>query len=67
MTTDDSGAKYVLTALLPRLEKAMPGLLDELVAGINADKKAIKTSGKMTPELKKTFNSAANILGRADV
>lgn len=65
MNMDDSAAKYVLTALLPRLEKAMPGLLDELVSGIRADKDAIRNSGQMTPELEETFSSAVNILGRA--
>lgn len=65
MSKNDSGANYVLTALLPRLERAMPGLLDELVSGIRADQEAIKTSGRMTPQLEETFNSAVKILGRA--
>jgi alkylation response protein AidB-like acyl-CoA dehydrogenase len=65
MTTNESGANYVLTALLPRLEKAMPGLLEELASGISADKEAIRDSGKMTLALENVFISAENILGRA--
>lgn len=65
MNKTDAGANYILTALLPRLEELKPGLLDELVAGVNADKKAIQNSGKMTPELEEVFISAKNILCRA--
>lgn len=65
MKTIDAGANYILVALLPRLEELKPGLLEELVRGIQADKAAINNSGKMTPELEKVFHSAEDILGRA--
>lgn len=66
MTAQDAGANYILTALLPRLEKAMPGLLDELVSGVRADRDAIEKTGQMTPELESVFTSAETILGRAE-
>lgn len=65
MKTIDAGASYILVALLPRLEELKPGLLDELVRGVLADKETIKSSGKMTPEIEKVFRSAEDILGRA--
>lgn len=65
MKTIDAGASYILVALLPRLEELKPGLLEELVHGIQADKATIKTSGKMTPDLEKVFRSAEDILVRA--
>ena len=65
MSTNDLGANYVLTALLPRLEEIKPGLIDELVSGISADKEAINNSGKMTPDLEEIFISAEKILARS--
>ncbi|SEK40008.1 hypothetical protein [Pacificibacter marinus] len=64
MKKDDAGANYILTALLPRLEKLKPGLIEELAQGVNADKQAIKNSGKLTSELEEVFISAEKILGR---
>lgn len=65
MNTSDSGARYILTALLPRLEEIRPGLLAELVSGIGQDRAAIEDSGKMTPQIAEAFASAEHILGRA--
>ena len=65
MNKDDAGANYVLKALLPRLEELKPGLLDELLHGVQADKDAIAAAGKMTPQLEDVFHSAERILGRA--
>ena len=62
MEKADSGANYILAALLPRLEELKPGLVSDLVSGINADKEAIIKSGKMSPEVEAVFHSAENIL-----
>ncbi len=62
----DTGATYLLTTLLPRLEASMPGLLDDLAAGVCADRQAIVDAGKMTPEIEEVFRSVAAILGRGD-
>lgn len=65
MNKDDAGANYVLKVLLPRLEELKPGLLDELLHGVQADKDAVAAAGKMTPRLEDVFRSAESILGRA--
>ncbi|WP_226550125.1 hypothetical protein [Celeribacter naphthalenivorans] len=65
MTAQNLGANYVLTALLPRLEKLMPGLCDELLAGIRADKEAINMSGKLTADVEEIFCSAEKILAHS--
>ncbi|WP_417279077.1 hypothetical protein [Celeribacter sp.] len=65
MNAQNLGANYVLTALLPRLEKLMPGLREELLAGIKADKEAIKKSGKLTADVEEIFCSAKKILAHS--
>ncbi|MQY41157.1 hypothetical protein GG681_00740 [Epibacterium sp. SM1969] len=65
-SANSSGANYILAALLPRLEHIKPGLTQDLLAGIRADKAAIESAGKMTPDIEETFCVAEHILAAAN-
>lgn len=65
MNMQDSAATYLLAALLPRLEELRPGLVDELMHGVKADKDSAEKSGQTTPEADAVFRSAERILGLA--
>ncbi|MEM6461883.1 MAG: hypothetical protein AAF724_08210 [Pseudomonadota bacterium] len=56
---------YLMTIVLQRLENLHPGLIQELVDGVNADKDAIAASAKGTPETEEVFESVFSILTRA--
>jgi hypothetical protein len=57
-----AACQYLLAALLPRLDRAHPGLVSELRAGIAADREAMTAAGKLTPEIDRTISEAFRIL-----
>ena len=67
MGTDDpevtaAACRYILIALLPRLERAVPGLLADLQAGIAGDRQAMAATGNLSPELDAVVSEAQRIL-----
>lgn len=70
MAKDDSqvtaaACRYLLVGLLPRLERAFPGLLAELQAGIAADRQAMVATGKLSPELDAVVSETQRMLSLA--
>lgn len=68
MTENDnanSASSYLLTMLLQRLEILQPGLIEELIDGVNADSKSIDRYGKSLDHTQSTINDALVILHRA--
>jgi hypothetical protein len=63
--SDDSTAaacRYVLVALLQRLDAEHAGLVDDLCTGIEADRAAAMQGGILTPQVDATFSEALRIL-----
>jgi hypothetical protein len=57
-----TACRYLLAALLPRLERGHPGLLAELREGLTADRDAMAANGKLSPEMEATISEALRIL-----
>lgn len=57
-----AACRYLLVALLPRLELAHPGLISGVRAGIAADREAMASAGKLSPEVDATVSQALRIL-----
>jgi hypothetical protein len=53
--------RYLLVALLQRLEPAHPGLLADLRAGVEGDQQAL-APGQASPQVAATFAEALRIL-----
>lgn len=60
--TTAAACRYILVGLLPRLERASPGLLAELQAGIAGDRQAMVAGGKLSPEVDAVVSEAQRIL-----
>ena len=61
----DEATGYLMTILLQRLETSNPGLIQELLDGVHADRNAIAATDDMTPEVEETFTTAFSILEHA--
>jgi hypothetical protein len=57
-----AACRYILVGLLPRLERASPGLLAELQSGIAGDRQAMAASGKLSPDVDAVVSEAQRIL-----
>ena len=60
-----AACRYLLVALLPRLESVRPGLVAELSDGVRGDRGAIQAKQKTPPELQAVFDEALKILSLA--
>jgi hypothetical protein len=63
--SDDSTAaacRYVLVALLQRLDAQHAGLVDDLLTGIEADRAAATQGGSLATPVEATFSAAVRIL-----
>lgn len=56
-----AACRYLLVALLQRLEPAHPGLLADLRAGVEGDQQAL-APGQASPEVTATFAEALRML-----
>lgn len=63
MNPKSDATTYLLTLLLQRTEELKPGLLDELIEGVAADKEGIQV---LSEHSKKVFEEALTILHRAN-
>ena len=57
---------YILMCLLQRLDAQAPGLIDELVAGVEGDFRAVESQGETPPLVSAIFKEAQAILRRAN-
>lgn len=57
-----AACRYLLAALLPRLERVHPGLVAELQQGMAADRDAMAANGTLSPEVEATVSEAVRIL-----
>ena len=57
-----AACRYLLIALLPRLERASPGLIAELRAGIAEDRDAIAAKGNLAAEVHATISESLRML-----
>lgn len=64
-STANSTSEYLLTMLLQRLEVSQPGLIEELIDGVNADNKGIHHYGRSSDHTENTIKDALTILHRA--
>lgn len=66
MSTDRNASAdacfYILSALLPRLNEMKPGLVDELIAGVAADRAGCAQDIPDREHVNATFNEALRIL-----
>jgi len=60
-----AACRYILVGLLPRLERAQPGLLAELRAGIVGDTSSMAASGNLSPQVEATVAEALRMLDLA--
>jgi hypothetical protein len=57
-----AACRYLLAVLLPRLERAQPGLLAEMRAGIAGDRDAMAAGGSLLPDVEATVSEALRLL-----
>ncbi len=57
-----AACRYILVALLPRLEQSSPGLLAELRSGMEGDRQAMAVNGRLSPEVDAVVSEAQRIL-----
>lgn len=57
-----AACRYLLAALLPRLERFHPGLVAELRSGIEADRAAMAVNGTLSPQVGSVFGEALRVL-----
>ena len=62
-----AACRYLLAALLPRLEHLHPGLIAELRQGVAADRESMAANGKLLPEVEATISEAMRILRLGNV
>ena len=62
----ESGAcRYVLLMLLQRLSGAHPGLIEELISGVSADRASVESQGRVDEDLGRVFAEALRLLVQA--
>lgn len=58
-------ASYILTVLLQRLEAKHPGMLQEMVGGIQSDQSALSGEASASEHIGLVFQEALGLLTRA--
>lgn len=59
-------ALYLLTGLLQRLNAERPGMLEEMIAGVEGDQAALPDNIENRAHVDKIFNEALELLARAN-
>lgn len=59
-------ALYLLTGLLQRLNAERPGMLEEMIAGVEGDKAALPDNIENRAHVDNIFNEAFELLARAN-
>lgn len=59
-------ALYLLTGLLQRLNAERPGMLEEMIAGVEGDKAALPDNIENRAHVDNIFNEALELLARAN-
>ncbi|HVK93788.1 MAG TPA: hypothetical protein VM571_03575 [Noviherbaspirillum sp.] len=57
---------YILLMLLQRLEKVQPGLLSEMIAGVEGDRSALPSDVPNEEHIKAIFNETLTLLRQAN-
>lgn len=57
---------YILTALLQRLDDKHPGLLNDLIKGVQSDQAALPKGAAEHEHVHQVFTEAMDLLARAD-
>lgn len=59
-------ALYLLTGLLQRLDAERPGMLQEMIAGVEGDRAALPENIENREHVEKIFDEALELLTRAN-
>ncbi|GAB0151679.1 MULTISPECIES: hypothetical protein [Marinobacterium] len=59
-------ALYLLTGLLQRLDAERPGMLQEMIAGVEGDRAALPENIENREHVEKIFEQALELLARAN-
>jgi hypothetical protein len=59
-------ALYLLTGLLQRLDAERPGMLQEMIAGVEGDRAALPENFENREHVEKIFEQALELLARAN-
>ncbi len=59
-------ALYLLTGLLQRLDSERPGMLQEMIAGVEGDRAALPENIENREHVEKIFEQALELLARAN-
>lgn len=59
-------ALYILTGLLQRLEKERPGMISEMIEGVEGDRSSLPESIEDRDHVEQIFDEATRLLTRAN-